>query len=78
MTLPATSAAHTSLVLDPGSLAERAGQMAGKQPAKLTRDTSAGIYRAVVMFVGLHAALLAETVRAYREQLEHAERSPAN
>jgi integrase/recombinase XerD len=67
-------------VLDPGSLAELAAQVAGEQPAKLTRDTYAGVYRAFAAFVGVGAgpgALGAETVRAYRDQLEHAKRSPA-
>jgi site-specific recombinase XerD len=67
-------------VLDPGSLAELAAQVAGEQPAKLTRDTYASVYRAFCQFLGPGAgagALTSDSVRAYRDRLEQLERSPA-
>jgi hypothetical protein len=67
-------------VIDPGSLAERAARVAAEQPARLTRDTYARVYRAFTRFLGPGAdtgALTPDAVRAYRDQLERANRSPA-
>lgn len=60
-------------LLDPGSLAAIAGEVAGRQAARLSRDAYAGVYRAFCQFVGADAgpdALTPETVRAYRDLLE--------
>lgn len=80
--LPAPASRPTVIadVVDPGSLAMLAGAVAADQPATLTRSTYAGVYRAFCVFVGPHAgtdALTGEHVRAYRDTLERAGRSPA-
>ena len=67
-------------LVDPGALAVRAAAVAAEQAAPLTRETYAGVYRAFCAFVGPDAdaaALTSEHVRAYRDELEHAGRSPA-
>jgi integrase/recombinase XerD len=67
-------------LVDVESLAARAAEVARQQPAPLTRQTYAGVYRAYCEFVGPHAgpdALTPERVRAYRDRLEASGRSPA-
>ena len=67
-------------LVDAGALAVRAAAVAADQSAPLTRQTYAGVYRAFCAFVGPDAAVDAlprETVRAYRDELERTERSPA-
>jgi len=52
-TVPARRAAIAAGdVLDPGSLAERATEVARQQAAPLTRDAHAGVYRAFCQFLG--------------------------
>jgi hypothetical protein len=61
-------------------LADRAAAVAADQAAPLTRSTYAGVYRAFCAFVGPDAgvdALGRGSVRAYRQSLEVAGRSPA-
>ena len=67
-------------VVDVDSLAARAAAVAADQGAPLTRQTYAGVYRAFCAFVGPDAgaeAFTGERVRAYRDELERAGRSPA-
>ena len=67
-------------LVDPGSLAALAEEIARRQPAPLTREAYAGVYRAYSRFAGAGAgpdALNPERVRAYRDQLERAGRSQA-
>jgi site-specific recombinase XerC len=67
-------------VLDPGSLAALAEEIARQQGAPLTREAYAGVYRAYSNFAGAGAgpdALNADRVRAYRDQLERQGRSQA-
>jgi len=80
MSVPAVRSALSGVVVDPGTLAERAAEVARQQAAPLTRDAYAGVYRAFCAFVGAGAgadALTPTTVRAYRDQLEQHGRSPA-
>jgi site-specific recombinase XerC len=70
----------TSEVLDPAGLGARAAAVAARQRSPETRRTYAAVYRALVMFLGSTASpadLTPETVRGYRDQLEHAGRTPA-
>jgi integrase/recombinase XerD len=67
-------------VLDPVSLTMLAASVAANQPARLTRQTYAGVYAAFCQFLGPGArasALSPDTVRGYRDRLERANRSPA-
>lgn len=67
-------------VLDPGSLAARAAEVACRQPAPATRATYAGVYRAFCAGLGVDAgpeALCAESVRGWRDCLEARGCSPA-
>ena len=80
MSVPAVRSALSGVVVDPGTLAERAAEVACQQAAPLTRDAYAGVYRAFCAFAGAGAgadALTPTTVRAYRDQLEQHGRSPA-
>ncbi len=79
---PSSSPAGTvrGELVDVASLAARAGEVARQQPAPLTRQAYAGVYRAFCQFVGPGAgpeALTSERVRAYRDGLEVDGRSPA-
>ena len=67
-------------VVDVLSLEARAAVVAADQAAPQTRQTYASVYRAFCAFVGPDAAADAFTgdrVRAYRDELERAGRSPA-
>jgi integrase/recombinase XerD len=67
-------------LVDAESLAARAAAVAAEQGAPLTRQTYASVYRAFCAFVGPDAgadAFTSEQVRAYRDELEGAGRSPA-
>lgn len=67
-------------VVDVLSLQARAAAVAADQGALLTRQTYASVYGAFCAFVGPDAradAFTAERVRAYRDELERAGRSPA-
>ena len=67
-------------LVDVDSLAARAAVVAADQGAPLTRQTYASVYRAFCRFVGPDAradAFTSERVRAYRDELERAGRSPA-
>ena len=68
------------LVDDVDSLAARAATVAADQGALQTRETYASVYRGFCAFVGpdAHAdAFTRDRVRAYRDELERAGRSPA-
>lgn len=68
------------VVDDVDSLAARAAAVAADQAAPQTRHTYASVYRAFCAFVGPNAstdAFTGERVRAYRDELERAGRSPA-
>ena len=67
-------------VVDVGGLAARAAEVAARQRSSQRRRTYAAVYRSLVAFLGEHAVvgdLTPEAVRAYRDALEHADRSPA-
>lgn len=67
-------------VLDPGSLAVRAAEVAAGQRSPETRRTYAAVYRSFSAFLGPSAAaddVTTEAVRRYRDALERAGRSPA-
>jgi site-specific recombinase XerD len=67
-------------LLDPAGLAARAAEVAARQRSPETRRTYAAVYRSFGTFLGLDATaedLTPETVRAYRDQLERAGRTPA-
>lgn len=67
-------------VVDRDGLREVALEVAARQRAQLTRQTYASVYRAFAAFVGREATVMdvtAERVRAYRDLLEGAGRSPA-
>jgi site-specific recombinase XerD len=67
-------------VVDPAGLGARAAEVAARQRSPETRRTYAAVYRTFGAFLGPHATpddLTAEAVRAYRDQLERAGRSPA-
>lgn len=70
----------TGGVVDPAGLAARAAEVAARQRSPETRRTCAAVYRTFGAFLGPHATaedLTAEAVRAYRDVLERAGRSPA-
>jgi site-specific recombinase XerD len=74
------SAAAIGEIIDPGGLAARAAEVATRQRSPETRRTYAAVYRAFGAFLGPDAApedLTPEAVRAYRDALERAGRSPA-
>ena len=78
--LSAPTRAIAGDVIRPDSLSELAAEVALGQGAPLTRTTYASVYRAFCAFAGPHVgpeALTRAHVRAYREALEHAGRSPA-
>ena len=67
-------------VLDPRDLASRAAEVAARQRSPETRRTYTAVYRTFAAFLGPHARaedLTPDTVRAYRDALERAGRSPA-
>jgi integrase len=67
-------------VVDPAGLAERAAEVAARQRSPETRRTYAAVYRTFGAVLGPHPTsedMTAEAVRAYRDQLERAGRSPA-
>jgi site-specific recombinase XerD len=67
-------------VIDPGGLAARAAEVAARQRSPETRRTYAAVYRSFAAFLGAHARpddLTPAAVRAYRDALERAGRSPA-
>lgn len=67
-------------LVDPAALAVRAAEVAARQRSPETRRTYAAVYRAFCAFLGPDATpadLTPEAVRAYRDALEYAGRSPA-
>src|SRR5215217_8234599 len=67
-------------VVDPAGLAGRAAEVAARQRSPETRRTYAAVYRAFCAFLGPSATagdLTPAAVRAYRDALERAGRSPA-
>lgn len=67
-------------LVDPGGLTVRAAEVAARQRSPETRRIYAAVYRAFGAFLGPDAApadLTPEAVRAYRDALERAGRSPA-
>ena len=77
--VPASTALVGELV-DPAGLAVRAAEVAARQRSPETRRTYAAVYRSFGAFLGPDATaedLTAEAVRAYRDALERAGRSPA-
>jgi site-specific recombinase XerD len=67
-------------VVDPAGLAARAVEVAARQRSPETRRTYAAVYRGFAAFLGPGATpadVTPEAVRAYRDALEHAGRSPA-
>lgn len=67
-------------IVDPAGLAARAAEVAARQRSPETRRTYAAVYRTFCAFLGPDAAaedLTPATVRAYRDALERAGRSPA-
>jgi len=75
---PATAVAGE--LVDPGALGARAAEVAARQRSPETRRTYAAVYRAFGAFLGPEATpddVIAEIVRAYRDALERAGRSPA-
>ena len=78
--LPAKRQIAVAEVLDPAGLAVRAAEVAARQRSPATRRAYAAVYRSLLAFLGDHATtdqLTAKTVRAYRDALEHADRTPA-
>jgi integrase len=78
--LPARVTTVAADIVDAGGLAARAAEVASRQRSPQTRRTYAAVYRSLVAFLGEHAVvgdLTPETVRAYRDALEHADRTPA-
>jgi site-specific recombinase XerD len=76
----APAATEVVEVVDVGGLATRAAEVASRQRSRQTRRTYAAVYRSLVAFLGEHAAvgdLTPEALRAYRDALEHADRTPA-
>jgi hypothetical protein len=68
-------------VVDPAGLAARAAEVAACQRSPETRRTYAAVYRSFSAFLGPDAQpadVMPEAVRAYRDALEHAGRSPAS
>jgi integrase/recombinase XerD len=77
--VPASAVVAGELV-DPAALAARAAEVAAGQRSPETRRTYAAVYRSFGAFLGPEAGaedLTAEAVRAYRDALERAGRSPA-
>jgi hypothetical protein len=73
----AATSAVTGELLDRTGLAIRAAEVAARQCSPETRRTYAAVYRTFCTFLGPEATaedLTAETVRAYRDQLERAGR----
>ena len=67
-------------VIDVDGLGARAAEVAARQRSPQTRRTYAAVYRSLLGFLGEHAwveDLTPEAVRAYRDALEHADRTPA-
>jgi len=67
-------------VVDPAGLAARAAEVAACQRSPATRRTYAAVSRSFSAFLGPDASpadVMPEAVRAYRDALEHAGRSPA-
>jgi hypothetical protein len=67
-------------VVDADGLGARAAEVAARQRSPQTRRTYAAVYRSLLGFLGEHAAvedLTPEAVRAYRDALELADRTPA-
>jgi site-specific recombinase XerD len=67
-------------VVDVDGLGARAAEVAVRQRSPQTRRTYAAVYRSLLAFLGEHAAvedLTPEAVRAYRDALERAGRTPA-
>jgi integrase len=78
--LPARVATVAADVIDAGGLGVRAAEVAARQRSPQTRRTYASVYRSLLAFLGEHASvedLTPEAVRAYRDALEHADRTPA-
>ena len=78
--LPARITAVAADVVDAEGLGARAAEVAARQRSPQTRRTYAAVYRSLVAFLGEHAVvedLTPEAVRAYRDALEHADRTPA-
>lgn len=78
--VPTPAAAVVGEFVDATPLAPRAAEVAARQRSPETRRTYAAVYRAFGAFLGPDATpndVTAETVRAYRDALEHAGRSPA-
>ena len=78
--LPARVDAVAADVVDPDGLGVRAAEVAARQRSPQTRRTYAAVYRSLLAFLGEHASvedLTAEAVRAYRDALEDADRTPA-
>jgi site-specific recombinase XerD len=67
-------------VVDPAGLTARAAEVAARQRSPETRRTYAAVYRSFGAFLGPDATpadVTPEAVRAYRDALEYAGRSPA-
>jgi site-specific recombinase XerD len=78
--LPARITAVAADVVDADRLGERAAEVAARQRSPQTRRTYAAVYRSLVAFLGEYATvenLTPEAVRAYRDALELADRTPA-
>jgi hypothetical protein len=78
--LPTRVTAVAADVVDADGLGARAAEVAARQRSPQTRRTYAAVYRSPLGFLGEHATvedLTAEAVRAYRDALEHAHRTPA-
>ncbi len=78
--LPARVAAVAADVVDASGLAARAAEVAARQRSLQTRRTYASVYRSLLAFLGEHATvedLTPDAVRAYRDALEPADRTPA-
>ena len=73
-------AAFAGEVIDPGGLSTLAAEVAARQRSPATRRTYAAVYRSFCGFLSANAtagAMTAESVRAYRDALEQAGRTPA-
>jgi site-specific recombinase XerD len=78
--LPARPRTVAADVVDVDGLGARAAEVAARQRSPQTRRTYAAVYRSLLAFLGEHAAvedLTPEAVRAYRDALERAGRTPA-
>ncbi|MDQ6807228.1 MAG: site-specific integrase, partial [Actinomycetota bacterium] len=79
-TAAALSTGVAGEVLDAAALAARAAEVVARQRSGETRRTYAAVYRAFTAFLGPQATvedLTPAAVRAYRDVLERASRSPA-